>query len=58
MTAWEPDVLPGYRQRTLTLGLDPDGEGELAATLVWLVSAAGGYVTGQTLLVDGGLSIT
>ena len=31
---------------------------ELAATLVWLVSAAGGYVTGQTVLVDGGVSIT
>jgi NAD(P)-dependent dehydrogenase (short-subunit alcohol dehydrogenase family) len=31
---------------------------ELAATLVWLVSAAGGYVTGQTVVVDGGVSIT
>jgi NAD(P)-dependent dehydrogenase (short-subunit alcohol dehydrogenase family) len=31
---------------------------ELAATLVWLVSAAGGYVTGQTLAVDGGMTIT
>ncbi|KAJ1684118.1 hypothetical protein LUZ63_020687 [Rhynchospora breviuscula] len=31
---------------------------ELAATLVWLVSPAGGYVTGQTLAVDGGLTIT
>jgi NAD(P)-dependent dehydrogenase (short-subunit alcohol dehydrogenase family) len=35
------------------------GEGvELAATLVWMVSAAGGYVTGQTLAVDGGMTIT
>lgn len=34
MTAWEPDVLPGYWQQTLTLGTDPDGEGELVATLV------------------------
>jgi NAD(P)-dependent dehydrogenase (short-subunit alcohol dehydrogenase family) len=31
---------------------------ELAAALVFLVSAAGGYVTGQTLAVDGGLTIT
>jgi NAD(P)-dependent dehydrogenase (short-subunit alcohol dehydrogenase family) len=35
------------------------GEGtELAAALVFLVSDAGGYVTGQTLAVDGGLTIT
>jgi alpha-beta hydrolase superfamily lysophospholipase len=27
-------VLPGYWQRTFALGLDPDGEGELFATLV------------------------
>ena len=31
---------------------------ELAAALVFLASAAGGYVTGQTLAVDGGLTIT
>ena len=31
---------------------------ELAAALVFLVSDAGGYVTGQTLAVDGGLTIT
>ena len=31
---------------------------ECAATLIWLVSPAGGYVTGQTIVVDGGLSIT
>ena len=31
---------------------------ELAATLVWLASAAGGFVTGQTVVVDGGLTIT
>jgi alpha-beta hydrolase superfamily lysophospholipase len=32
--AWEPDVLPGYWQRTFDLGPDPDGEGDLAATVV------------------------
>ena len=31
---------------------------ECAATLVWLASSAGGYVTGQTIVVDGGVSIT
>ncbi|MDI9979590.1 SDR family oxidoreductase [Rhodococcus sp. IEGM 1307] len=31
---------------------------ELAATLIWLVSAAAGYVTGQTIVVDGGVTIT
>jgi alpha-beta hydrolase superfamily lysophospholipase len=31
---WEPDVLDGYRQRTIPLGPDPDGEGEIVATLI------------------------
>jgi NAD(P)-dependent dehydrogenase (short-subunit alcohol dehydrogenase family) len=30
---------------------------ELAATAVWLASAAAGYVTGQTIVVDGGITI-
>jgi alpha-beta hydrolase superfamily lysophospholipase len=30
----EPDVLDGYWQRTLPLGSDPDGEGEIVATLI------------------------
>ncbi|HEX2213845.1 MAG TPA: alpha/beta hydrolase, partial [Mycobacterium sp.] len=34
MSGWEPDVLPGYWRRTFMLGPDPDGEGELEATLV------------------------
>ena len=31
---------------------------ELAATAVWLASDAGGYVTGQTIVVDGGVTVT
>ena len=31
---WVEDVLPGYRQATFALGADPDGEGDLFATLV------------------------
>ncbi len=34
VTGWMPDVLPGYWRRTLPLGLDPDGEGEVVATLI------------------------
>ncbi len=52
---------PGYLEETLArrgvlkrMG-DP---AELAATVVWLASAAGGYVTGQTIVVDGGVTIT
>jgi alpha-beta hydrolase superfamily lysophospholipase len=34
VTAWETDVLPAYYQRTIPLGPDPEGEGELVATLI------------------------
>ncbi|MBV9320329.1 MAG: alpha/beta hydrolase, partial [Mycobacterium sp.] len=34
MTGWQRDVLPGYWQRTIPLGTDPAGEGDIVATLV------------------------
>ncbi|HVS69507.1 MAG TPA: 3-oxoacyl-ACP reductase family protein [Mycobacteriales bacterium] len=51
---------PGYIESVMhrvVMGRMGDPE-ELAATLVWLVSDAAGYVTGQTLAVDGGITIT
>ena len=51
---------PGYLEKQLPrivvgrLG-DP---AELAATAIWLASSASGYVTGQTIVVDGGLTVT
>lgn len=49
-----------YRDSLKTrLILDRTGDPEeLAATVVWLCSDAGGYVTGQTIVVDGGVTIT
>ncbi|SON62456.1 hypothetical protein MSIMFI_03981 [Mycobacterium simulans] len=34
MTGWIADVLPGYWQQTIPLGPDPDGEGDVVATLI------------------------
>ncbi|MEV3902538.1 SDR family oxidoreductase [Mycobacterium sp. NPDC050551] len=51
---------PGYLESVIeraALGRVGD-PAELAATLVWLASPAGGYVTGQTIVVDGGVTIT
>lgn len=50
---------PGYLESVshrIVLGRMGDPE-ELAATAVWLASDAGGYVTGQTIAVDGGFTI-
>jgi len=35
----------------------PGSPGDLDGTLVWLASDASAYVTGQTILVDGGISV-
>ncbi|MGY4708037.1 SDR family NAD(P)-dependent oxidoreductase [Mycolicibacterium sp. CBM1] len=51
---------PGYLDAQLPrimLGRMGD-PAELAATAVWLASSAANYVTGQTIIVDGGLTIT
>jgi NAD(P)-dependent dehydrogenase (short-subunit alcohol dehydrogenase family) len=59
-TEMTDEYKPGYLEsqaHRLVLGRLGDAR-ELAATAVWLTSAAGGYVTGQTIVVDGGLTIT
>jgi NAD(P)-dependent dehydrogenase (short-subunit alcohol dehydrogenase family) len=58
-TEMTDEYKPGYlesQSHRLILGRLGDAR-ELAASAVWLASAAGGYVTGQTIVVDGGLSI-
>ena len=50
---------PGYIELKPRVLLGRMGDPvELAATLVWLASDAGGFVTGQTIVVDGGVTIT
>ena len=51
---YHPDYLPKQARRTL-LGRIGEAE-EAAATAVWLASDAASYVTGQTIVVDGGLT--
>ncbi|MCW3012195.1 MAG: fabG9 [Solirubrobacterales bacterium] len=58
MTAQYPE---GYLDGLLAARVPAGRKGrseELAAALVFLASDAGGYVTGQTLAVDGGVTIT
>jgi NAD(P)-dependent dehydrogenase (short-subunit alcohol dehydrogenase family) len=66
-------VAPGFFPSEMTEGYPPGyldammirvpaarvgADEELAATVVFLASPAAGYITGQTLAVDGGLTIT
>jgi NAD(P)-dependent dehydrogenase (short-subunit alcohol dehydrogenase family) len=58
-TEMTDEYKPGYLESQLprvVLGRLGDCA-ELAATAVWLASPAGGYVVGQTIVVDGGLTI-
>jgi NAD(P)-dependent dehydrogenase (short-subunit alcohol dehydrogenase family) len=51
---------PGYLEAvgTRILSGRPGEPRHLAATLVWLASDAASYVTGQTIVVDGGVTLT
>jgi len=53
---YSPDYLEAQMSR-IPMGRRGDPR-ELAATVVFLASDAGGYITGQTLVVDGGRTIT
>ena len=57
MTDQYPDGYLDSMSPRIPLGRKGDAA-ELAAALVFLASDAGGYVTGQTIPVDGGLTIT
>jgi NAD(P)-dependent dehydrogenase (short-subunit alcohol dehydrogenase family) len=57
MTEQYPDGYLESQEGRIPAGRKGD-PAELAAAVVFLASDAGGYVTGQTLSVDGGLTIT
>ena len=57
MTDQYPQEYFDYIGHRMVSGRKGD-ERELAAALLFLASDAGGYVTGQTLVVDGGVTIT
>ena len=56
MTDQYPDGYLDLQLQRIPSGRKGDPQ-ELAATVVWLASDAGGYVTGQTVAVDGGMTI-
>lgn len=54
--AYAPGYLDAQLERTL---MGRAGElDELSTTVIWLASPASGYVTGQTITVDGGRTVT
>jgi NAD(P)-dependent dehydrogenase (short-subunit alcohol dehydrogenase family) len=57
MTEQYPEGYLDLMEQRIPAGRKGDPE-ELAAAVVFLASDAGGYVTGQTIAVDGGMTIT
>ncbi|HET9500632.1 MAG TPA: SDR family oxidoreductase, partial [Marmoricola sp.] len=57
MTEQYPDGYLDAMAPRIPMGRKGEGS-ELAAAVVFLASDAGGYVTGQTIPVDGGMTIT
>jgi len=57
MTDQYPDGYLEQQQARIPMARKGDAR-ELAATVVFLASDAAGYITGQTLAVDGGMTIT
>jgi NAD(P)-dependent dehydrogenase (short-subunit alcohol dehydrogenase family) len=57
MTEQYPEGYLDQMRHRLPAGREGD-PAELAATVVFLASDAAGYITGQTLAVDGGMTIT
>jgi NAD(P)-dependent dehydrogenase (short-subunit alcohol dehydrogenase family) len=55
--SYQPGYLDSMMATRTVLKRMGDPE-ELAASALWLASDAGGYVTGQTIAVDGGVTIT
>ena len=57
MTTWAPDVLgDGYQQLTIPLGTDPDGEGEVKATLIRYQPPQETKKTGRAVLYVNGFT--
>ncbi|SDR79134.1 NAD(P)-dependent dehydrogenase, short-chain alcohol dehydrogenase family [Nocardioides scoriae] len=57
MTDTYPEGYLEAQQQRIPAGRKGDPR-ELTASAIFLASAAGGYITGQTLAVDGGMTIT
>ncbi|OAK51206.1 SDR family NAD(P)-dependent oxidoreductase [Rhodococcoides kyotonense] len=55
--SYAPEYIRDVLEPRMVLGRAGKPE-ELAATAVWLASPAAGFVTGQTILIDGGMSTT